>query len=148
MTPWANKPAAEDAALVRKFKEEGAVIIAKTNVPQTMLAFECANPLFGTTTNPWNEAYTSGGSTGGEAALLAQNGSTIGIGSDIGGSLRIPAGYCGLYSIKPGWGRVSKHGAASLNTGFEGLKSILGPMARCVCLFLSVELRSDFAPIE
>ena len=76
-----------------------------------MFAFECCNPLFGRTTNPYNAAYTCGGSSGGECALLAMDGSAIGIGSDIGGSLRIPTGYCGLYSFKPSFGRLSYYGA-------------------------------------
>ena len=76
-----------------------------------MFAFECSNPVWGRTTNPYNENYTCGGSSGGEAALLAMDGSAIGIGSDIGGSLRIPAAYCGIYSLKPGGGRVSLVGA-------------------------------------
>lgn len=83
----------------------------KTNIPQTMFAFECANPVWGRTTNPWNANYTCGGSSGGEAALLAMDGSAAGIGSDIGGSLRIPAAYCGVYSLKPASGRVSYFGA-------------------------------------
>src|SRR5277367_6542581 len=76
-----------------------------------MFAFECSNPVWGRTTNPYNENYTCGGSSGGEAALLAMDGSAVGIGSDIGGSLRIPAAYCGLYSLKPGGGRISYLGA-------------------------------------
>ena len=79
-----------------------------------MLAFECSNPLWGRTTNPWNDRYTSGGSTGGDGALLAMDGSVIGLGSDVGGSLRIPAAYCGLYSIKPSAGRISHRGAKSV----------------------------------
>ena len=97
--------------LVKQFQAAGAVIIAKTNVPQTMLSFECSNPLFGRTSNPYSDKHTSGGSSGGEAALLAMSGSALGVGSDIGGSLRIPASYCGIYSLKPGPGRLSKAGA-------------------------------------
>lgn len=78
-----------------------------------MFAFECSNPLWGRTTNPHNDKYTCGGSSGGEAALLAMDGSAIGIGSDIGGSLRIPAAYCGIYSLKPSVGRISSFGAHS-----------------------------------
>ena len=85
----------------------GAVLFVKTNVPQTMFAFECRNPLWGRTTNPYNDKYTSGGSSGGEAALLAMDGSALGIGSDVGGSLRIPTAYCGIYSFKPASGRIS-----------------------------------------
>lgn len=76
-----------------------------------MLAFECSNPLWGRTTNPWNKDYTCGGSSGGEAAVLALDGSALGVGSDIGGSLRIPTSYCGVYSLKPGPNRVSSLGA-------------------------------------
>jgi Asp-tRNA(Asn)/Glu-tRNA(Gln) amidotransferase A subunit family amidase len=76
-----------------------------------MFAFECSNPVWGRTTHPLNDKYTSGGSSGGEAALLAMDGSAVGIGSDIGGSLRIPAAYCGIYSLKPGAGRISPRGA-------------------------------------
>lgn len=110
-TQWANKLCTSDAKLVREFRDAGAIIIAKTNVPQTMLSFECSNPLFGRSTNPWSSNFTCGGSSGGEAALLASGGSALGVGSDIGGSLRIPAGYCGIYSLKPGQGRLSKDGA-------------------------------------
>lgn len=76
-----------------------------------MFAFECSNPLWGRSTNPYNDKYTCGGSSGGEGALLAMDGSVLGVGSDIGGSLRIPAAYCGIYSLKPSSGRVSYVGA-------------------------------------
>lgn len=88
-------------------REAGAIIIAKTNVPQTLLAFESSNPLWGRTCNPWSAAHTAGGSSGGESALLSVDGAAIGIGSDVGGSIRIPSSYCGIYGFKPGMGRVS-----------------------------------------
>lgn len=91
--------------------EAGAIIYVKTNLPQTLLGFECSNPVWGRTTNPWNDNFTCGGSSGGEAALLAMDGSAGGIGTDIGGSLRIPASYCGVYSLKPASGRMSYCGA-------------------------------------
>ena len=72
----------------------------KTNVPQTMMAFECANPLWGRTLNPHSAAHTCGGSSGGEAALLGARGSPLGFGSDVAGSLRIPTSYCGVFSLK------------------------------------------------
>lgn len=129
-THWANKPSTDDAFLVSLCRAEGAIIIAKTNVPQTMFAFECSNPLWGRTLNPWNAKYTCGGSTGGEAALLALDGSALGVGSDIGGSLRIPASYCGIYSLKPSTGRVSAHGTKGCRPGFEAIRVSYGPMAR------------------
>jgi amidase len=99
--------------IVNHLLSAGAIIYVKTNIPQTMFAFECSNPVWGRTTNPYNEDYTCGGSSGGEAALLAMDGAAAGIGSDIGGSLRIPTAYCGIYSLKPASGRVSYFGAKS-----------------------------------
>ena len=101
----------QNTQLVQQLRRAGAVLLAKTNVPQTMLSFECANPLFGRSASPWSRAHTCGGSSGGEGALLAGAGAALGLGSDIGGSLRIPAAYCGIYSLKPGQLRFSKYGA-------------------------------------
>ncbi|KAJ3757694.1 amidase signature domain-containing protein [Lentinula raphanica] len=152
-TSWANNKATANAILVDQLISLGAIPIAKTNVPQTMFSFECNNPLWGRTTNPYNSKYTCGGSSGGEAALLAMDGSALGIGSDVGGSLRIPAAYCGIYGLKPSFGRVSKAGARSSNPGFEGIKSVTGPMARnvkdlvlfCKAIFgLADESHSDY----
>ena len=99
------------AQLAEQLIAAGAVIFVKTNIPQTMFPFECCNPLFGRTTNPYNAAYSCGGSSGGEGAHLGMDGSAVGIGSDIGGGVRIPAHYCGLYSLKPSPGRLSFYGA-------------------------------------
>lgn len=81
-----------------------------------MFAFECSNPVWGRTTNPYNDQYTSGGSSGGEGALIAMDGSPLGIGTDIGGSLRIQAAYCGIYSLKPSTQRVTYGGAKGVFT--------------------------------
>lgn len=107
--------------LVKQYRAAGAIIIAKTNVPQTMLTFECNNPLWGRTLNPYSDKHTCGGSSGGEAALLAMSGAAIGVGSDTGGSLRIPIHYCGLYSLKPAANRVSSTGARGKNTSITAL---------------------------
>ncbi|KAF8733457.1 hypothetical protein AX14_003820 [Amanita brunnescens Koide BX004] len=131
-TRWANNPAKAHCDLAEQLIAAGAVIFVKTNVPQTMFAFECCNPLFGRTTNPYNDAYTCGGSSGGEGALLSMDGSAVGIGSDIGGSLRIPAHFCGIYSLKPSPGRLSFYGARGPSPGFEGIKTTAGPMGRSV----------------
>ncbi|KAF8892088.1 amidase [Infundibulicybe gibba] len=131
-TEWANKPATTNADLVTRFIAAGAIIISKTNVPQTMFAFECCNPIWGRTLNPYNDDYTCGGSSGGEAALVAMDGTVIGIGSDIGGSLRIPSAYCGVYSLKPAFGRISYGGAQGPAPGFEGIKTVAGPISRSV----------------
>ncbi|KAI0065501.1 amidase [Artomyces pyxidatus] len=142
-TQWANQPASDDATIVKQLRAAGAIPFVKTNVPQTMLAFECSNPLWGRSLNPWSDAHTCGGSSGGEAALLALDGSALGIGSDVGGSLRIPASYCGIYALKPGFGRVAAEGSRGPNPGFEAVPAVTGPMARSVN-DLEVMLRVTF----
>ncbi|KAG8878215.1 hypothetical protein FRB98_006316 [Tulasnella sp. 332] len=122
----------ERTRLVSQVRAAGGIPFVKTNVPQTMLAYECRNPVFGRTINPWSSKHTSGGSSGGEAALLACDGSPIGFGSDIGGSLRIPTSYCGIYAIKPGHSRASIRGSRELASGFEGVRLCMGPMGRSV----------------
>ncbi|KAJ7130606.1 amidase signature domain-containing protein [Mycena epipterygia] len=117
---------------VQSMLDAGAVPFVKTNVPQTMYSYECNNPIWGRTSNPYNAAYSSGGSSGGEACMLSLDASVIGLGSDIAGSLRIPAAYCGIYSLKPGVGRISDCGAKESFPGFDGIKSVCGPMARCM----------------
>ncbi|KAF9557330.1 amidase [Agrocybe pediades] len=131
-TQWANSPATRNADLVEHLLNAGAVPFVKTNIPQTMFAFECSNPLWGRTTNPYNDKFTCGGSSGGEGALLAMDGSAAGIGTDIGGSLRIPAAYCGIYLLKPSGGRVSYQGAKGPVPGFDGIVTVAGPMGRSV----------------
>ncbi|KIY62605.1 amidase signature enzyme, partial [Cylindrobasidium torrendii FP15055 ss-10] len=129
---WIGKPANKHAALVSQIIAAGGIPFVKTNVPQTMFSFECNNPLWGRTLNPRGTAFTCGGSSGGEAAILAADGSALGIGSDIGGSLRMPAAYCGIYSLKPTAGRVSTEGGVNPSPGFEGIKTSFGPMGRSV----------------
>ncbi|TFK51759.1 amidase signature enzyme [Heliocybe sulcata] len=130
---WANQPCSKDAMIVTLYRSMGAIPFIKTNVPQNMaLSFECSNPVWGRTLNPWSAKYTCGGSSGGEAALLAMDGAAIGTGSDVGGSLRIPASYSGIYSLRPTAGRVSMEGVRDLEPGFEGIKTTAGPMARSI----------------
>ena len=93
----ADKPDDVDASLVKILRAAGAIPFCKTNIPQTMLSFESSNPIFGRTTNPHDSARTSGGSSSGEAAMLGSDGSALGFGSDIGGSLRIPAHFSGCF---------------------------------------------------
>jgi amidase len=84
-----------------KTTKKGAIPFCKTSVPQTLISYECVNPVFGVTRNPHNAEYTPGGSSGGEAVLLAASGSCAGFGTDIGGSLRIPAHFSGCFALKP-----------------------------------------------
>ncbi|KAK7023858.1 putative amidase PB8B6.03 [Favolaschia claudopus] len=127
-----GKPATSDSDVVALLKAAGAIPIVKTNVPQTMFTFECCNPVFGRSVNPYNSSFTCGGSSGGEAALLAMNGSALSIGSDVGGSLRLPSSMCGVYSLKPSPWRVSSVGSGITVPGSEGIVSVAGPMGRCV----------------
>src|SRR5690349_11987785 len=92
--------ATEPAAAADR-RNAGAIPIARTNLPDLLFAFETDNILFGRTNNPYRDDYTSGGSSGGEAALIAACGSPMGLGSDCAGSVRIPAAFCGIASIKP-----------------------------------------------
>ncbi|HET8844574.1 MAG TPA: amidase family protein [Ktedonobacteraceae bacterium] len=91
-----------EGPLVTRLRQAGAIILGKTNVSQLLLFGEaCNNPVYGRTNNPWDLARTPGGSSGGEAAIIAAGGSPLGLGGDIGGSIRLPAHFCGLYSLLP-----------------------------------------------
>lgn len=127
---WVGKPATKDSALVRLLRDAGAVPFVKTAVPITLLSFESASDVFGRATNPHNSKYSPGGSTGGEAALLAYGGSRIGIGTDVAGSVRVPAHYSGVYTIKASTGRFLKMGNNTSMLGQEGVAPVYSPMAR------------------
>src|SRR5581483_1084003 len=99
-----------DATLVARLREAGAVPIARTNLPDLLFAFESDNLIYGRTNNPYDETRSSGGSSGGEAALIAAGGSPLGLGSDAAGSVRLPAHFCGIASIKPTSGRLARTG--------------------------------------
>lgn len=107
----------------------GAVIHCRTNIPQTLLSDESTNNIFGRTSNPHNLSLTAGGSSGGEAALVALRGSALGFGTDLGGSIRKPASFCGLYSLRPTSRRLPYAGASNVFAGAESLESVVGPMA-------------------
>lgn len=125
-----GKPWADDGAMVKILKDAGAVPFVKTNLPTTLLSFESTNDVWGRCTNPHNNKYSPGGSTGGEAALLAFGGSRIGIGSDVAGSVRAPAHFSGCYSLRCSTGRWPKMGMNTSMPGQEGIPSVFSPMAR------------------
>lgn len=102
----------------------------KTNLPISLLSFESTNDVWGRSTNPHNSKYSPGGSTGGEGALLAFGGGRIGIGSDVAGSVRVPAHFSGIYSLRCSTGRWPKSGVDTSMPGQEGIPSVLSPMAR------------------
>lgn len=128
----AENPATENALLVDILLEQGAVIYCKTNLSQTMMAMDSDNNLFGRVLNPRNRLVTAGGSSGGEGALVAMRGSVLGVGTDVGGSVRIPAMCGGIYGIKPSAQRVPFGGQeGGLNPGASkvGLEASAGPIA-------------------
>ena len=125
-----NQPAKTDAVTVKLLKDAGAIVLGKTNVPQLLLAQETENPIWGITHNPWNLGRSPGGSSGGEAAAIASGSSVMGIGTDIGGSIRIPAHFCGIHGLKPTVDRWSNRGSATAIAGQEMVRSQMGPMAR------------------
>ena len=101
LSNYIDRPFEQTSIIVQVLRHQGAIPFVKTNVPQTMLSWENSNPIFGMTRNPHDESRSAGGSSGGEAALIAAGGSVLGWGGDIGGSIRIPAAMCGIYGIKP-----------------------------------------------
>ncbi|OJJ05542.1 hypothetical protein ASPVEDRAFT_174586 [Aspergillus versicolor CBS 583.65] len=125
-----NKPATYNSTIIDIILESGAVLYVKTNVPTAVMLPETVNNVFGRTVNPLNRSLTPGGSSGGEAALIAFGASRIGLGSDIGGSLRIPAACTGLFTIRPSAGRFPHCRARSGLTGQEAVMSVNGPLAR------------------
>src|SRR6201999_1539235 len=96
----------ENAVLVDRYLQAGGVVYGKTNVPLMLQDSQSYNDVYGTTDNPWDTARGPGGSSGGEAAAQAAGLSALGAGSDIAGSLRNPAHYCGIYALKPSWGLI------------------------------------------
>lgn len=123
-------PATEDATLVKRLRAAGAIPIAKTNLPDLLFSFETDNLLFGRTNNPYDLSRTCGGSSGGEAALVAAGGSPLGLGSDCLGSIRVPAAFCGLAAIKPTSGRLPRTGHVPPASGWIEKLWQIGPMAR------------------
>jgi amidase len=140
----ANNPAKENAPLVDLLLAAGAVLYVKTNIPQTLMALDSTNNVFGRVLNPSNRLLTAGGSSGGEGALIALRGSVLGVGTDVGGSIRVPAMCNGLVGVKPSAGRVpfaGQQGAGREGTGRVSLGPSAGPIANNVrdCeLFLKV----------
>jgi amidase len=123
--------AAEDAVVVSRLRAAGAVIFGKTNVPIDLADLQSFNDLYGTTNNPWDPTRGPGGSSGGSAAALAAGLAALEYGSDIGGSIRNPAAYCGVYGHKPTFGIVPKRGqTTSPELVAEGDISVVGPLAR------------------
>jgi amidase len=127
-----NPPSRADATLVARLRGAGAIPIARTNLPDLLFAFESDNLIFSRTKNPYDLSRSSGGSSGGEAALIAACGSPFGLGSDAAGSVRLPAHFCGISTIKPTSGRLARTGHVPPAGGWIEMLWQIGPMARRV----------------
>ncbi|MEO1163675.1 MAG: amidase [Chloroflexota bacterium] len=147
-TYHADDIAEQDAQVVKRFKEAGAIILGKTNLPDMCWSGETVNPIFGRTNNPHNINHSAGGSSGGEGAIIAAGGSPLGIGSDIAGSVRIPAAMNGCVSLKPTHGRVPSHDHFPKPSDQHPDWNTAGPMARRIedlALAMSVLSETPFA---
>jgi amidase len=120
-----------DAVAVQRLKAAGAIILGKTNVPPFLSDWQSTNPVYGRTRNPWDPSRSPGGSSGGSAAALASGMTPLEVGSDIGGSIRVPSAFCGVYGHKPSYGIVPLRGHSP--PGMDGgpvALAVVGPMAR------------------
>ena len=137
-TTWGLEPfrgfvPREDAAVVTRLKAAGAVILGKTNVPPSLADWQSTNPIYGRTVNPFDASRSPGGSSGGSAAALASNMVALEFGSDIGGSIRVPAAFCGVFGLKPSFGLVPRRGHGFPGTDGAGIElAVAGPLARDV----------------
>ncbi len=128
----ANSIAAADEMHVARLRQAGAIVLGKTNVAQLLIYAESDNPLYGRTVNPWNPERTCGGSSGGEGAIIAAGGAPMGLGTDIGGSVRYPATFCGIAGLKPTAGRCPDYAGLNLPLGQREIASQVGVLARTV----------------
>lgn len=127
-----NILAAQDDLYVGRLRRAGGIILGKTNASQLLMFVETDNPLYGRTNNPWNLERSPGGSSGGQAAIIAAGGVPMGLGTDIGGSIRIPATSCGIAGFKPTAGRCPDAGRYSVPIGEQAIVSQVGVLARSV----------------
>ncbi len=123
-----------DATVVTKVRDAGAVVFAKTNLPRWSGDLQSYNDMFGTTNNPWDEGRTPGGSSGGAAAAVAMGFTSFEVGTDIGGSVRVPASFCGVYGHKPSFGVIPTHGYLDHIGHHRNVAdvNVFGPIARSI----------------
>jgi Asp-tRNA(Asn)/Glu-tRNA(Gln) amidotransferase A subunit family amidase len=121
-----------DAVLVQRLRAAGAILLGNTTTPEFLMAYETSNRVTGKTSNPWNAEFSSGGSSGGEASAIASGCSAGGVGSDGGGSIRVPAHFCGICGLKPTPGRIPSSGHYPASVSAFGWLGVVGPMARTV----------------
>jgi len=129
---YRNNVATKDAEAVRRIKEAGAIVLGKTSCSDMSASAETTNLIVGLTRNPWKPDHSAGGSSGGEAALIASCGSPLGLGADFGGSIRIPAAFCGVVGLKPTGGRIATDGHIPQTPDTVSEWNTVGPLARRV----------------
>src|SRR5438105_6347838 len=122
----------QDAPLVSRLKAAGTILLGNTNTPEFLMAYEADNLLTGKTSNPWDLTHSAGGSSGGEAAAIATGCSAGGVGSDGGGSIRVPAHFCGICGLKPTPGRIPATGHFPPGAGAFSWIGVVGPIARTI----------------
>lgn len=132
MVAWVDNVTPEHCVTIQVLEDLGAVFYVRTNQPQTLMHLDSNNNFTGLTRNPFNMKLSSGGSSSGEGAIVAFGGSTMGIGSDIGGSIRSPAAFSGCFGLRPTSNRVSLAGAVATISGQESVLGVCGPLARSV----------------
>ena len=128
----AGNIAAQNAPLVSRLRASGAIVLGVTNTPELLMAWETDNLLYGRTNNPWDLTRTAGGSSGGESSAIAAGMSAAGVGSDGGGSIRVPAHFTGICGLKPTPGRIPSTGHFPRSGGPFALLGVVGPMARTI----------------
>ncbi|KAI7549679.1 fatty-acid amide hydrolase [Hortaea werneckii] len=120
----------EDALIIKLLKDAGAVLHVRTNQPQSLMHLDCDNNITGRTLNPYNLRLTPGGSSGGEGASIGFRASVIGVGTDIGGSIRVPAAFNNCYGLRPTTLRNSNLGLYGINAGQESIRGVAGPLGQ------------------
>jgi amidase len=125
-----DKPVRKSSIAVRRLEAAGAVVFGKTNVPVDLADWQSYNPVYGTSSNPWNTEHTPGGSSGGSAAAVAAGLTGFEIGTDIGGSVRVPAHYCGVFGHKPTYALMPNYGDPATSSAAGTDIAVLGPLAR------------------
>jgi fatty acid amide hydrolase len=148
-----NDKPGENDAYIEALMREGGIVLGKTNVPQLLIFIESVNRVYGKTNNPINPNFTCGGSSGGEGAIIGAGASPVGIGSDIGGSVRFPAAFCGICSIKPTMWRtpdLTRYGDYRLEGSIGSVAGVLGNYAEDLDLFLRIinETASKMREVE
>jgi amidase len=125
---WIDNVAKQNSVITDVMLAAGAVLYVRTSIPQSLMRCETHNHIYGRTVSPFNRSFTPGGSSGGEGALVGMHGSPLGLGTDIGGSVRVPSAFNGLWGMRPSMHRIPYEGAANSFQGQESVSSVIGPL--------------------